>query len=366
MEIINNKLNSLPQQVEENMENIKLLASYLKEAYKSSDDLTSSSTTCLLVNTNVPDDVTDGWLLSNNGLLFKIVGNNGISAVLINYYATLRGEQGIQGNDGAQGDRGYSMRYNNSVYVDSSTDYTFSDTLPILDLQQDDLILFSDGTLAIISSVDSDNSTYRAISVTNIYSNITIPQSYIIQVTPAFYDGFYHLPYSQFTYADGYPVGSIDEVGTGSIVYNKDLTNLLYGVYQVVGYDTNDILMVKITDVSRGKQLYQHNIKMAYHSGSTYFCARLTILNYSITPLEITQVRDWLNDNGFKFNSYYTNKYYNCTAYDSTSDTWYHGVSADTPTNTWNFCKLGGASVGISAQYTSSYFNEFEDTPLAL
>ena len=361
MEIINNKLNSLPQQVEENMENIKLLASYLKEAYKSSDDLTSSSTTCLLVNTNVPDDVTDGWLLSNNGLLFKIVGNNGISAVLINYYATLRGEQGIQGNDGAQGDRGYSMRYNNSVYVDSSTDYTFSDTLPILDLQQDDLILFSDGTLAIISSVDSDNSTYRAISVTNIYSNITIPQSYIIQVTPAFYDGFYHLPYSQFTYADGYPVGSIDEVGTGSIVYNKDLTNLLYGVYQVVGYDTNDILMVKITDVSRGKQLYQHNIHLRRTDSSDAVEIYLNIISDSDTQFTIQTLSQWLYSKGF----YYQNQAHNRNSYVvsgyviSSGTTYYVNGIQDTGANNGSIYAVGGINTTLT-------LNAITDTIIAL
>lgn len=108
MEINNNKLNSLPQQVEENMENIKLLAQYIKEAYKTSLQLTNASVSIAITDTNAPDDTTSGWLLDSRGLLFNITGGDGTN-LLLDFYTDLKGIQGINGVDGTNGTDGTNI-----------------------------------------------------------------------------------------------------------------------------------------------------------------------------------------------------------------------------------------------------------------
>ena len=99
MEINNNKLNSLPQQVEENMKNIKLLASYLKEAYSTSLTLNNTDVSIAISDTNASSDTIEGWLIDSIANLFKITSGDGTN-LLIEYYTSLRGEQGVQGIPG--------------------------------------------------------------------------------------------------------------------------------------------------------------------------------------------------------------------------------------------------------------------------
>ena len=52
MKVYKNEFNTLPMQVEENMKNIQLLASYLKESFRSTIDLGDTSTTIAIADTN--------------------------------------------------------------------------------------------------------------------------------------------------------------------------------------------------------------------------------------------------------------------------------------------------------------------------
>lgn len=105
MIIIDNDLNSMPQQVEENKKNIKLLASYLKEAYKTPNDLGNSAVSIAISNTNATADTIDGWLITHDGYLYKITNGDGTN-LLLEYYTYLRGETGANGTDGADGTNG--------------------------------------------------------------------------------------------------------------------------------------------------------------------------------------------------------------------------------------------------------------------
>lgn len=155
MEIINNDLNSLPQQVEENMKNIKLLARYLKEAYHTSLSLNDTDTTIAISNTNATSDTKDGWLFDLHGKLFKITSGDGTN-LLIEFYTDFRGEQGIQGNDGndgAQGLRGFSFRFLSSGTISGKNDFNLSDITPTDDIQVNDLLIDSYGNIGEVTNI---------------------------------------------------------------------------------------------------------------------------------------------------------------------------------------------------------------------
>ena len=96
MIITNNDLNSMPQQVEENKNNIKILANYLKEAYKTSNDLGDSAVSIAISDTNATADTIDGWLISHDGYLYHITSGDGTN-LLLEYYTNLRGVKGDTG-----------------------------------------------------------------------------------------------------------------------------------------------------------------------------------------------------------------------------------------------------------------------------
>lgn len=110
MEITNNKFNTMPEQVQENKDNIKKLAEYIKPLFNTQ---TTMSTTDVSIDSS---DVTDwvdnpdsAFILSANGLIFKYIGQSG-TTIVIEYWATLpagpQGPQGIQGATGATGSQG--------------------------------------------------------------------------------------------------------------------------------------------------------------------------------------------------------------------------------------------------------------------
>lgn len=88
----NMKKKTLPCQVLENKEDIETLKGYVKEAYKTTEELTRQTTSVALNTTNI-GEATSGWIISPNGLLFKIVGIvEGIVNIL--FYADILGPTG--------------------------------------------------------------------------------------------------------------------------------------------------------------------------------------------------------------------------------------------------------------------------------
>lgn len=104
MIITNETKNSLPQQVQENADNIKILSKYIKEAYNTKEDVDATTTTIERTKTTIPEGVTSGWLFASNGTLFEIfsVVEN---IVYLKFWATI-GKQGKQGERGPVGERG--------------------------------------------------------------------------------------------------------------------------------------------------------------------------------------------------------------------------------------------------------------------
>ena len=84
--VINGKhVNSPEQQVWENMKQIEELKKLIKKCYKTTESLTNASITVARNTTNVPEDVTYGWLVDADANLFDITGNNGTTLLIVYY-----------------------------------------------------------------------------------------------------------------------------------------------------------------------------------------------------------------------------------------------------------------------------------------
>ena len=84
--VINGKhVNSPEQQVWENMKQIEELKKLIKKYYRTTESLTNASITVARNTTNVPEDVTYGWLVDADANLFDITGNNGTTLLIVYY-----------------------------------------------------------------------------------------------------------------------------------------------------------------------------------------------------------------------------------------------------------------------------------------
>ena len=84
------------EQIYKNMEDIQELKDIIKPEYTTASTLTSSSTSIAIANTNAPSGTKSGWLLTQDGLKFKITGGDDTN-LLLEYYADLKGPQGEDG-----------------------------------------------------------------------------------------------------------------------------------------------------------------------------------------------------------------------------------------------------------------------------
>lgn len=96
MNFIKPNLNSLPEQVDINTNDIKNLKSVLKASYKTEKELETTTITLPITDTNAPQGTTCGWLYDSVGHLYSINGGDDTN-LLLEYYTSL---QGIQGNEG--------------------------------------------------------------------------------------------------------------------------------------------------------------------------------------------------------------------------------------------------------------------------
>ena len=110
MIITNNEYNTMPEQVQENKDNIQKLAEYIKPLFNATISMSTSDVS--IDSSDVRDWVDDpetAFILSANGLVFKYIGQSG-TTIVIEYWATLpagpQGPQGATGATGAQGPQG--------------------------------------------------------------------------------------------------------------------------------------------------------------------------------------------------------------------------------------------------------------------
>lgn len=100
--VINGKaVRSPEQQVYKNMKDIEALQETIKPEYNTSAELTSSSISVALSTTNAPAGTTEGWIITQDGLKFKITGGDETN-LLLEFYCSIQGPQGPEGPSGAE------------------------------------------------------------------------------------------------------------------------------------------------------------------------------------------------------------------------------------------------------------------------
>lgn len=238
---INGKEYLSPQeQLFENTKDIEKLKQLVKPVYQTTATLTSSSVSVALSDTNI-GDATEGWLMTNDGLLFKITANDG-TTVLLMYYSDFKGPQGESGaddiddNSSGNDDKVYSQAYigniiNNGIW--------YSETQP--------------------------SGSPLVINITSIVMNLR------------------DNPNCQNTIQQGDMFFYVDGEGKAKELYKID--NITSGVATVE----------KVCDIGGGKQLYQHNIRM--HTSN--LAITITITNNDNTPFTKSSINTWLSDKGF-------------------------------------------------------------------
>ena len=104
MNEVNFKYNTMPKQVQLNKDAIEDLKNKIKSPYNTQEELSEATTTILLSKTNIPlSQPEDIFLLSKNGLLFKVVGydtTDNVTTVYLCYWADFKGPQGVEGPAG--------------------------------------------------------------------------------------------------------------------------------------------------------------------------------------------------------------------------------------------------------------------------
>ena len=305
---INGKEYLSPQeQLFENTKDIEELKQIIKPVYQTTATLTSSSVSVALTDTNV-EDATEGWLMTNDGLLFKITANDGTTVLLI-YYADLKGPQGETGPSGAE------------VQIDDT------------------------GTSA--TKVWSSQKTSDKIDL------ISDKGIYYTTVQPTLDNGVYLLDVSDLGNNNTYTWQKYGDL----IIYvdgNDNPTEL----WKCVGLNgTHDVMTVeKVAEFGGGKQLYQHNITITsnYYNGSGLYniTANITIFNDSNTQFTKETLKQWLIDKNF---STYTLNYGLITG----------SVSASGAGSSYAICGIGASSTDATNIIRVFYMMAVDQNPQA-
>ena len=261
---INGKEFRNPQeQLAYNTEEIEKLKETIKDAYKTSSTLTSSSVSDTRANTNVPEGVKSAWIMTSDGLLFKITGNDG-TTLLLTYYSDLKGPQGADGASISLDDSGTSQTKAWSSYKTN----------------QEIGAIINDST-------PGNNSTYSSNKINELKTN-----------------GFYYTTESLIVNDSttvlktnlSYPAGI--DLKVGDLIF--DTTNSILGIITQV--DTTSVDINGIVKIG-GKQLYEHNIDVKFSNNSQM---SLHYTDDSSTPINsILLITSFLTDNGFTSGSAY-------------------------------------------------------------
>ena len=240
------------QQVYKNMKDIKDLQEVIKPEYTTDSELTSSSVSVAIADTNAPEGTTEGWLLTQDGLKFKITGGDETN-LLLEFYADLKGPQGESGAE-----------------------------------------------LEIDDSGTSATKVWSSQKTNNEIINVNNPGAFTSYTVPTEDDGTYYLLRSNI-----YPVLRTLKTNDIIIIYdNTDLDNLtIKEIWEVGIINGTSVQVSKIGSVG-GTQLHKHNITLKatrVQSGSYYYCYISFILelesNVAITTYD--GLKNALLDKGY-------------------------------------------------------------------
>lgn len=248
---INGKEYLSPQeQLFENTKDIEELKQVIKPVYQTTATLTSSSVSVALADTNV-GDATEGWLMTTDGLLFKITANDGTTVLLI-YYAKLSGE---------------------------------------------------DGTNAIDDSTTANNKLWSSLKTSNEIAKAKDKGIYFTTTQPTYDSGLYYLDEGYFDNVNSdIPIKAYD-----LLVY-IDSNDKVKEIYKVLSKTGNNWSLDKIGAIGGGKQLYQHNVSLYYVYNTRTLQAFFTIINDSGQALTFQDIYNYLDSLNLKYDGDQYNK----------------------------------------------------------
>ena len=251
------------EQVRKNMEDIEALKGKIKDVFKTTATLTSSSVSVALVDTNVTDE-EEGWLMSDDGLLFAITGNDGTN-LLISYYSDLKGPQG---DPGAALNIDDNIESLTKVWSSKKT----SDSIKAL---------LDDNTISNSKTWSSD--FIRTMNDKGIYYTT---------VAPTLVSG------------NDYELATTDLVNTmaTSTVKARDLVIYINNSAKAdslyyINYAHEPLELVKIAEFSQGSKSYTHNIKISSGTNDENYHFNITIVNTDNTPFTYATFTKWFEDN---------------------------------------------------------------------
>ena len=294
------KYNSMPEQVEENKKNIKELVSIIKVAYRSTVDLSNSSVSVAISDTNANIDTVDGWLISQDGYLYKITGGDGVN-LLLEFYTDLKGSQG---NDGKSI---LTATINLTIGMTTVSSVSVLSDTPKLN----DIVIGANGVVGYVSNISGSNvSMYGQFSIegsqgsnglsirfSNTALNQVIGNSTTIQTSDIVANDDILID-DLIMDANGY-IGKVFYIGTTSI----DVRTIACITPQLIDDNTpsdeTTYSSNKIDNLisSAGKTLYQHNLMLGTSSNNPKL--RLQIINDDNTPFTSESFLQYLNSNGF-------------------------------------------------------------------
>ena len=239
------------EQIYKNMEDIQELQNIIKPEYTTAEALTSSSTSVAIADTNAPSGTKSGWLLTQDGLKFKINGGDDTN-LLLEFYANLKGPQGEDGAAVNIDDTGTSLT---KVWSSSKTNAYVNSK--------------------INNNAESDNTTWSSNKIKTLISSG-------VAWTTTDKDGD-----SQMALSDIYlggnaasilqPSGPNLKVSDLVVFVDGDLkAKTLYRVASIVG---STVTVAKVCDFGGGSQKYRHSIKCTDNTNKKW--VGITIINSS-------------------------------------------------------------------------------------
>lgn len=271
-------VNTLPEQVEINKQDIKNLKNYIKEAYKCNIPLEQEPQSVQLSTTNAPSGTSTGWLLDTNANLFKIVGNEtiGNELLILIFYTNITGPQGATGPQGPIGPQGPKGARGYSVFT--TTENITIDTLNI-------------NLNTITPTISSSDIDSIVIGANGGYARITGFSSNRAEIT--------------FLGTLKGEKGDIGLTGT-SITGVEEISNEIVGTQTLTtlrihySNETHDDIVVYAENGAVSTNKYIHRLKFSLSDKySTYYYPIAYILNNDNTPFTSETLKNYLIENGF-------------------------------------------------------------------
>ena len=261
------------EQVWKNMEDIDKLKETIKPEYTTAEALTSSNTSVAIANTNAPSGTKSGWLLTQDGLKFKITGGDDTN-LLLEFYANLKGPQG---EDGAAVNIDDNTTSLTKVWSSSKTANEIAG-------------LINDSITSNINTWSSDQQTKLLSSG--------------IAWTTTDKDGDDQISLSDIyigarTAYESTSIIKVPQLKVSDLIVYVDGNLKAKTLYRVVSIASNIATVATVCEFSQGSQLYQHHIRWIEESSHPDANNNFWFICDSPTALSFAEIQAWLKDKGF-------------------------------------------------------------------